>query len=236
MADQQHAVPYLSLCAMSRRSSRPCRLTSSAVVGSSAMHELGSAEGDADADPLAHAAAELVGERSCRWPRVGEAERGERLLGPPCADAVPRSCTRRASTSWRRSAHRVERRERVLEDDADVLAADGAQVGLVGAWQVLAVEHDGSAADVDVLRQEAQDRQADGGLAAAGLADDGSHLAAPDCERDVLDERLGGVSGRWRTSRSRPRCRGARRRGQRGRRRGIGAHSWADRGSRRSRT
>ena len=111
-----------------RRSSRrripACTVTSSAVVGSSAISSFGSAgERDRDRDPLAHAAGELV--------RVGASTR-----------SADRGCApRSSSSSARRSAappdeaevqpdvlgqlapdreHRVQRRHRVLEDHREV--------------------------------------------------------------------------------------------------------------------
>jgi len=73
-------------------------------------------------------------------------------------------------------------RIRVLEDDLD-LRAHFAQLGFGELEDVLPVEEDLARR----LVLQAQDRAADGGLAAAGLADETHRGAALDFERNVVD-------------------------------------------------
>ena len=87
-------------------------------------------------------------------------------------------------------ADRVDRRERghrLLEDDGDAAAADGAHGAAVarqccdvdrpGPWPARIVEQDLAAGDRAALRQDAHDRLADHRLAGAGFADQ-RHRAA----------------------------------------------------------
>ena len=77
---------------------------------------------------------------------------------------------------------RVERRERILEDDLhpapERLEPPAAELRDVGP-----VEDDAAAGRLD----QAQQHAADGGLAAAGLADEAERLAPADGEADVVD-------------------------------------------------
>jgi hypothetical protein len=133
-----------------------------------------------EADPLALAAAELV--RVAARGLGAEADALEHvdhgLVAPlalepvdpqPFADEV---------------AHlhpRVERADRVLEDDLHV-PAHRLQVGAAEAQHVDAVE-------LDLARgrlEQAQHRAAQGGLAAAGLADEADGLTAEDVEVDAV--------------------------------------------------
>ncbi len=83
--------------------------------------------------------------------------------------------------------HRVQAGGRLLEDDAHPPAAHVAHARLRQLHHVDLADPDGTLGDTAVLRQQAQDRQRRHRLAAAGLADQGEGLAAPDRQRQVLD-------------------------------------------------
>ena len=87
---------------------------------------------------------------------------------------------------------RVEARHRLLEDEADVVAADAAQGAAVGGQHLVAAVAD-RAGDLGVLGQEADGGERGDRLAGAALADDGQGLAGVEIEADAAD-RLGGVA------------------------------------------
>ena len=86
---------------------------------------------------------------------------------------------------------RVERGHRVLEDHADVVAADLADLLLADRHEVAAVQSDLAAGDEPAPRQQAHDRHRGHRLAAAGLADDAHGLSRLDVEAEAVD----GVDG-----------------------------------------
>src|SRR5947207_10001297 len=77
---------------------------------------------------------------------------------------------------------RVQRRERILEDHLHP-PAQRPQLVLAERGDVAPVEHDAAARRL----VEAQDRAAERGLPATGLANQAEGLAAPDRERDPVD-------------------------------------------------
>ena len=81
---------------------------------------------------------------------------------------------------------RVQRVHRPLEDDADLLPADLAHAVLGALGEVAAVEEDVAAHDAAVLRQQLEQAERGGGLAAAGLAGEAEALAGLEREADVL--------------------------------------------------
>ncbi len=85
---------------------------------------------------------------------------------------------------------RNSRHSQVLRDQRDARAADRLQPPLAPAGNVGAVEADGAALDATVVCEQAQDGLRGRGLAGAGLADQGHHLAAPDLKRDALYQAL----------------------------------------------
>ena len=95
------------------------------------------------------------------------------------ADAV--HAQRFADDVARRHA-RIERRERVLEDDLH-LPPVGAQLPLVEMRDVGAVDPDPARGRLD----QAEDRAPDGGLAAAGFADQRQCLAGADRKADAVN-------------------------------------------------
>ena len=129
-----------------------CTVTSSAVVGSSAISSRGlAASAMRDHHALPHAARELV--RIVAEPprRIGDAHAVERILRRApvaCRPVSPRWSSERLLDLRADGVHRVERGHRLLEDHADVVAADGLSAPALGAVgdiedaAVLALQHD----------------------------------------------------------------------------------------------
>ena len=110
-------------------------------------------------------AAEDVGDARAAFLRVADAVHAQRL-----ADDVA-------------GGHaRIERGERVLEDDLH-LPPVGAQLRLAEMRDVGAVDRDAAGGRLD----QPQDRAADRGLAAAGFADQRERLAGADFQRHAVD-------------------------------------------------
>ena len=83
---------------------------------------------------------------------------------------------------------RVQARQRVLEDEADLLAAQVAHVVLVHLEDVDPVEDDLAGDDPSGrVRDEPGDRQRRHALAAARLANEPERLAVAELEADVVD-------------------------------------------------
>ena len=76
------------------------------------------------------------------------------------------------------AVHRVQARERILEDHRDVLAADLPQLLRRQREQVAAHEVDVALDRGALLVEQAHDREVRDALARAGLADDAERLAA----------------------------------------------------------
>jgi len=85
--------------------------------------------------------------------------------------------------------HRVERRQRLLEDEADLAAAHRAHRRLVEPRQRAALEPDLAARDGQAGRQQPRYGARGDGLAGAGFADEAQRLAGTDVERHALDQR-----------------------------------------------
>ena len=176
--------------AASRSSSRIWAwiVTSSAVVGSSAISRLGRArQRHRDHHALAHAAGELVrvGARAvARRAGCRRAPSARPRGRAPRALLMSRSCARICSTiclptRWTGFSER----HRVLEDHRDLRAADPAQLVVGRADQLGAVEaRRALEARVGRARQPHQ-RHRGHRLARAGLADDRHDLARLDGER-----------------------------------------------------
>ena len=167
-------------------------VTSSAVVGSSAIRSFGLVgERHRDHRALAHPARELVRVVVDAALRVGDPDQPEQLDRAPSRAA----CLGTSLVGLDRLddlvadlVERVQRGQRVLEDHRDLVAAHArAARSVVELAQVAALEHD-PARDPRVRRPgQAQDRQVGDALAAARLADDAERLAVLDRERDAVD-------------------------------------------------
>ena len=146
-----------------------------------------------DHDALAKSPRQLMGVIAHAFARPGHADHVERLgrarhrrrLGDVAMDAD------RLGDLATDGHRRVERGHRVLEDHADVVAADLADLLLADRNEVAAVQSDLAAGDEPAPRQQAHDRHRGHRLAAAGLADDAHGLSGLDVEAEAVD----GVDG-----------------------------------------
>ena len=171
-----------------------CTVTSSAVVGSSAMRSVGLV-GDAHRDhhALAHPAGELVRVLLDALGGDGDADQLQQLDRACAQQGLTRRRASRARasprTSWSPTVmHRVERRQRVLEDHRDVVAAERRAAPSSGQPDQLAGR--GSVIDpVTFAVAGSRPRIAIDGhaLARARLADDAERLAGPHGEAEPVD-------------------------------------------------
>ena len=168
-------------------------MTSSAVVGSSAMISLRLAgQRDGDHDALAHAAGKLM--RILLQPalRIGDADQAEQAR---CARRCGRRAVRAAMLLQRLGdlppdgQHRIERGHRLLEHHADLAAADLAHLlGATGCSRSRPAKQDLALGDAARrIGNQAQDRQRADRLAGAALADDGHGLAGIDGVGHAVD-------------------------------------------------
>src|SRR4029079_8289155 len=139
-----------------------------------------------DHDALRNAAAQAVWRVAVAPLRGRDPDLGQKLSGAPaCLAAADRAVgADRLGPRLADREGRVERRLRVLEDHADAVAAKPAPGRLRERQHVLALEVD-PALHLRQPRQEAHDRERQGRLAAAGLADEPEDLALADLERHV---------------------------------------------------
>ena len=174
-------------------------VTSSAVVGSSAISTSGSRASDiAIIARCAHPAGEFV--RVCVDPpgSVGDADRVEhldrQLAGLPVVDVAVGAD--RLDDLPADPVDGVEGGHRVLEDHPDPLAAELAKLGLARLDQVGPAQRD-RPLDPRVRRAgQADDRLGGDALARARLADDRQHLAGGEVEGDAVDRAQDAVFGR----------------------------------------
>ena len=166
-----------------------CTVTSSAVVGSSAMSRSGS---------LAMAIA-----MTTRWRMPPDSSCGYRLAirSGPGRPAASSRLTARRQASCRDylavqqhalgdlpadAVHRVQRGHRVLEHHRDLRAADPLPLRLAAAEQLGAGQPD-RPGDLRRARQQAEHRQGQHGLAGAGLAHHAQGLAGGQRQRHATD-------------------------------------------------
>ena len=166
-------------------------VTSSAVVGSSAISTCGSQrQRHGDHDPLAHAARELVRIFVEPAPGVGDAHQVEHLERP-LARRPPRHAHVAHDVLGDLRAdrqHRIEAGHRLLEDHRDAMAAQALHLLLAQRRELLALELDRARGDAAGLgRDQAQDRERRHRLAAARFAHDAQRLAARQVERHAVD-------------------------------------------------
>ena len=160
-------------------------------------HELGlEGHGVGDEHPLAHAARELVRVLAGAQCRVVEADALEQLehAVPDVAAVAPPVDAERVGELHADRAHGVERRDRVLRDVPDARTAHALQATVAPARDVGAREPDRPALDAASRREQPEHGARRRGLARAGLADQGDHLARLHVERHVVHDTAG--SGR----------------------------------------
>ena len=151
-------------CCSFRRSSRicACTVTSSAVVGSSAIKHLRAArERHRDHDALAHAARELMRILLEPLHRRGNADLLEQLDGAlveQCSLGARVVQAQRLDKLTPHAVHGVQRRHRFLEDHADAAAANVAHLIRREAREIVTGEQDAAALDdAGRPRQQAHD-------------------------------------------------------------------------------
>ena len=167
-----------------------CTVTSSALVGSSAISSFGIAcQPDRDERALAHAAGELVGILLGARGGIGKPGGGERLDHPAVDVLAGGQPVREKGLGDLGADLRdgVEVRHRILRDEPDRPAADAAHHALGRTDEIFALEEDAALRDLAVARQQSDDRHRRRGLAGAGLADDGERLTRGEVEVDALD-------------------------------------------------
>ena len=157
------------------------------LVGDQQLRVAGQRDGDHH--PLAHAARELVRILPHPPPRLRDADQGQHLdrLGLGVLGGEPLVQPQRLADLPADVQHRVERGHRLLEDHADLVAADVPHLRLREGQQVLALEADRPGDLARRLRDEPQDGHGGHGLAAAALAHDGQRLAGRDLEGHAID-------------------------------------------------
>ena len=198
------------------------------------QEQLGPAgEGDGDHDPLAHAARHLVRVRVEPLLGLGDPDRlQERHCGLTGLGLVHAQVEPEGLGDLPTHSHdRVQRRHGILEHHRHLGAPELAVPLGVEGGDVPTLEHDPSGS-FGIRRQQPHDRPGEHRLARAGLADDPEGLTSAEGERDPVD---GADQASWRPERRAevvdleegavP--------GQRGRRRGDGAHRTDSRTSKR---
>ena len=188
---------------MSRsRSSRICAwiVTSSAVVGSSAIREARPADQrHCDHHPLAQPAGEFVGILIHAPLRRADADKLKHLDGAragigAAGVAVQPECFDHLETH---RVGRVETGHRFLEDHADAVAPDRAHPGFVQADKGRAFERYLTGVDpAHVRRQQLHDRHRGHAFPAAALADQPDDFAGLHVEPDMFDDRNASAFGR----------------------------------------
>ena len=83
--------------------------------------------------------------------------------------------------------HRVQRRHRLLEDHADVAAADRLHLPFGQADEIAAEERDSARFDAGGRREQPHDRERRDAFAGAAFADDAERAAVLELEREIID-------------------------------------------------
>eukprot|EP01022_Parablepharisma_sp_SALTPOND_P030360 TRINITY_DN760_c2_g5_i1.p1 TRINITY_DN760_c2_g5~~TRINITY_DN760_c2_g5_i1.p1 ORF type:complete len:1316 (-),score=509.04 TRINITY_DN760_c2_g5_i1:3474-7421(-) len=136
-------------------------------------------QGTCDADALALAAGEFV--RIALAVLGREAHAGQQCIHARLCALLHAMYQHRLHDGIADRHARIERGKRILEDELDI-ATQLAQLAARQLRQVAPAEFDTATGDID----QAQQGTAGGGLAAAGLADDGQGLAGIQIEADLL--------------------------------------------------
>ncbi len=139
-----------------------------------------------DHHPLALAAGELVGVGAHPGFGVAEADLAEKFEDAGAGLGADEALVQREALADLPldGVQRVEAGHRLLEDEADVVAAHVAQGAGVGGEHLLAAVTD-RAGDVGVLRQKADGGERGDRLARAAFADEGEGLARVELEADA---------------------------------------------------
>ena len=165
-------------------------VTSSAVVGSSAIRRRGShTSAIAIITRWRMPPDRLIGYIEAQLRGAGNTdrvERGDRAL--PCFVARHREMRAHGFGDLVADREdRIERAHRLLEDHADAAAADLPHGGFAKRNEIAPLEQDFAGALAAAARQQTQDRQRGERLAAAAFADNANDLAWTYVERHVLE-------------------------------------------------
>ena len=158
------------------------------LIGDDQLWLAGHRHGDDGA--LAHAAGELVGVLPAAAGGVRDIDLGQELHGPGLGIALAQQPMRHLALGHLPAdrQHGVEAGRRVLEDHADIAAAQLAQHLGARTDHLGAGEADG-ASNACRRWQQAACRERRDALAGAGLADDAQHLVRADIEVDAAHRR-----------------------------------------------
>ena len=156
------------------------------LVGDQDVGAVGQRHGDHH--PLALAAGELVRVGAEALLGVADADLGQEVEDAGAGRGAGQALVQREALGdlLLDGVQRVEAGHRLLEDEADVVAAGAAQGALVGGQHLGAAVADG-AGDVGVVGQQADGGEGGDRLAGAGLADEGEGLAGVEVEGDAAD-------------------------------------------------
>ena len=167
-------------------------VTSSAVVGSSAMTSAGlqasamaiSTRCRMPARQLMRVAAHPGAALGIRTDSSSATARSVRIA--PCRRAVDEQ---RFGDLIADREHRIQRRHRLLKDERDLGPAHGAHVALREGQQVAALETDAASCNAARRLHQPQDRHRGDRFAAAGFADQPQRLSGPHLEAHVVYRR-----------------------------------------------
>ena len=152
-------------------------------------------ERERDRGALAHAAGKLVRELLGAALRIGHLHEVQHLDGAVHGGAVAdlAMLAHRLRDLLADGQYRIQRRQRLLEDHGDLLAAQVFDAALVEPQEILAVDEDAAPGDARRLRQEPEQRQRRHRFAATRFPDDAERLAGPDGERHLGHDGIGAV-------------------------------------------
>ena len=144
-------------------------------------------QGDGDHHALTHAARHLMDVVAHAVGRLGDAHEAQQLDGALLHLLLAQTLALEGLEELlAHGGNRVERGHRVLEDHADLFAAQASNLTVVHRRELLALVAHGAAHDLAHLGQQAHERTGGGGLTAARLAYQAERLALGDGERDLL--------------------------------------------------
>ena len=155
-------------------------------------HQRGAAgERDGNHHPLAHAAGQLVRVVADTGRRIRDVHRLHQFHGTGARLAPARAPMddERLGNLVADREHRVQRRHRLLENQRDFSAADGADGRLVEPEEIAAFEADGTRGNPSRRLHQTEDGKRGDRFAAARLADQAQRLACPDLEADIVHGR-----------------------------------------------
>src|SRR5579883_1216357 len=162
-------------------------------------HQLGfEAERRRDQHALAHAAGQLVRIAREHAVRIANLHLVQQSAGAPAGFGRRKATLQPQTVGHLRldPPRGIERGRRILGDECDVAAEDGAQLAGGERQKIAALEADPTAGHSYLRGDDAEDRLGDGGLSRSALADEAMHLASADDERYPAQNRPVAVAQR----------------------------------------